>query len=92
MFNTAFDWWLNLWHIGLGGPMVALVIAALVLLAVSNVVIWTLAGLKAVGHAFMVGFRRDRNPTDAQSDEAGRRDQLARLAVDMRAVAESPKD
>lgn len=40
------NWWVELFAAGFGGAIVAVLIAALVVLAVANAVIWLLAGIK----------------------------------------------
>ena len=60
--NAVWNWWLSLWpdH-GLVGPLIALVVAAFVVLAAGNVVIWTLAGFKRLGQGIAVGYREQRS-------------------------------
>ena len=44
--NAVWDWWLSLWHHGLVGPVIACVVAAFVVLAVGNAIIWPIAWIK----------------------------------------------
>ena len=57
--NAVLDWWISLWHHGLIGPLIACVVAAFVVLAAGNVVVWALAGLKALGRGIAAGFREE---------------------------------
>jgi hypothetical protein len=64
MVETAFGWWVALfsgdWAISgtVVGVALGLVIAAFAVLAIGNVVIWTLAGVKWLGRQFVSGFRQ----------------------------------
>lgn len=58
--DTLLDWWLSLFHHGLIGPLIALVVAAFVVLLAGNAVVWTLVGLKSVGRSAAAGYQRGR--------------------------------
>ncbi len=57
--HAVLDWWISLWHHGLIGPLIALVVAAFAVMVAGNVIIWTLAILKTLGRGIVVGFREN---------------------------------
>ena len=79
--DAVWDWWLSLWpdH-GLIGPLIALVVAAFAVLVAGNVVVWTLAGLKALGRGIVVGFREQWSSKSRKRNRRANAELVAALA------------